>query len=704
MHLFSRCSPGNSGGFKFYERAEIKTIIDYLRVIHQPDNNDALLRIINVPRRGVGDATLKALVDECERGGFSLWKLLLRICREGGKSNLKPQVEMKIDREIVTFVLSMRKRLDGSEPPTIVQLIEQILEHTNYQKYLLDKYDEQHEQRWANVQEFIQLASDFELNASELDEDELPEVEDLEQDKETGLLGRFLANVSLAADAQKGDKDQENKPMVTISTIHAAKGLEWPVVFIPSVYSGSIPHSRSDDFAEERRLLFVAMTRAKALLYLSCPAETRQTPRDLSEFLEDIPKNHFESRGPTFDHKILSDIGRIIDRAPPSAEELYQNMALCADQFEEPQDRQDRHWRTHGGVATLDESRYPLKRLRGYEDSGPDSDRIKRLRQQYESTSAGFGNVNDVHWRQGYATTMDRSSEFTISSAMPGFVSAGAHSMAMAAVRALSKPQQGQPASKPGKASSNVSGTQSRLTFAKPDAGQAAARGAPPSGNSDGQPAAGRDVKGAVLKALGQQQGKTAAAGMGGGAAAAKNQQQQQQQGRQTTIQHTQKPYQQHNPPEVGPPRLSQCGQPQTRNALQQRHQQLQSIEPALADHKIGGVKPPPYRPQNQQKWAEPENVPPAKAYHWLSSSPEKATNAVDGSIGQPTTVQTVPGRGPLAGQSRTASTFHTTTTQALSQNRTGPNALKNPVGPAKPTMAPMDRLRKPFKPLTMNR
>ena len=118
-------------------------------------------------------------------------------------------------------------------------------------------------------------------------------IEDLEQTTSTvaeEALSKFLANVALATEIQREDESDEGsstpQSRVTISTIHAAKGLEWPVVFIPSAYEGSIPHCRAEDTDEERRLLYVAMTRAQALLYMSCPVKNSQ------KGMPDLPYNN----------------------------------------------------------------------------------------------------------------------------------------------------------------------------------------------------------------------------------------------------------------------------------------------------------------------------------------------------------------------------------------------------------------------------
>ncbi|CRK20222.1 hypothetical protein BN1708_012775 [Verticillium longisporum] len=308
------------GGKKFYERIEVKILIDYLCVIHQPENNDSLARIINVPRRGIGDVTIKSLVEEAETAKMDVWTLLIKHCRGDRKAqtNIKKAMEQKISGELIRMVMSMRKKVE--EPPSgspcyhLVDLIGDLLSQLNFQKYLQDMYPEEHEARWANVEEFINLAGDFmrELSAT-VEDDKLPTIEGVQQVEEKDALGRFLANVALASDSQKGEA--ENKPMVTISTIHAAKGLEWPVVFVPAVYNGSIPHARAEDLDEERRLLYVAMTRAQSLLYLSCPLYSSPAggmggggeKAELSTFLPTEIHKSFARRGPSFSTEVIQE-------------------------------------------------------------------------------------------------------------------------------------------------------------------------------------------------------------------------------------------------------------------------------------------------------------------------------------------------------------------------------------------------------------
>jgi len=267
------------GGYRFFDRVEVKVLLDYLRTMCQPDNSDALARIINIPSRRIGENTIKALLEEAETKHTTLWRLI----RGGvqGHLNLKTKLTQPTEKAIgslINTILTLRKRLiesDSRQSPK--ELLESIIKKLSFREYIEKAHPDDHEARWTNVEELITQAADP-VGSEDVEADILPEVEGLEQQQRSPsmeALSRFLAHVALSTEL-KEDEEDEPRPKVTISTIHAAKGLEWPVVFIPAAYEGSIPHSRAEDTDEERRLLYVAMTRAKALLYISCPMKNSQ--------------------------------------------------------------------------------------------------------------------------------------------------------------------------------------------------------------------------------------------------------------------------------------------------------------------------------------------------------------------------------------------------------------------------------------------
>lgn len=240
-------------------------------------------------------------------------------------------MEQNLNTGLLRIVSDLRQKVgqvNESSPLTLVDVIEDLVRQLSFKKYLEEEYAEDHEEQWANVQELVNLAGDFTRDFGRPDEEALPELQGIKQAKDDSLLGRFLANVALASDAQKDDKEQDKSPLVTISTIHAAKGLEWPAVFIPSVYTGSIPHSRAEDSDEERRLLYVAITRAQALLYLSYPLYGPQGTGNKTEFSPFVSPfaATFAQKGPSFDRPVIERAARILGRAAPTEKAVFEKV------------------------------------------------------------------------------------------------------------------------------------------------------------------------------------------------------------------------------------------------------------------------------------------------------------------------------------------------------------------------------------------
>lgn len=447
------------GGHKFYERKEIKILVDYLRVVQQPDNNDAVARIINTPRRGIGEATIKSLLEEAEQSKIPVWTVICKHCRgeRQAKTNIRAKMEQKLSAELIRLITNLRQRaasITQSSTFTLVDLVEQLTTQLGFKKYLEEEYPDDHENRWANVQEFVHLVSDFIRDQARLEEDNLPEVGELEQSHEDSILGKFLANITLATDAQRDDGDQDKASMVTISTIHAAKGLEWPVVFVPAVYNGSIPHSRSEDDDEERRLLYVAMTRAQALLYLSCPLYGSQASSgkvELSSFVEPFAESTFAQKGPSLDRPMIEMTAKILGRKAPTSKLIFDKLPP---------------------MFSVEDDIFPID---PFDHKNPDNadagtgDHYARnaKRQRINASKSYSDGMEDPHsWQREYSTTMEGSSQFTMSSIMPGFVSAGEHQYTLAAVDAEKKaaaPNKGNNGRRP-------PNQRSLLSFVKPDA------------------------------------------------------------------------------------------------------------------------------------------------------------------------------------------------------------------------------------------
>lgn len=324
------------GGHKFYDRVEVKILLDYLRVVSQPSNNDAVARVLNVPTRGVGDVTLKALLEEAEVKQTTLWQLIRSIVQGHTIANTK--ISNQAEKGLGAFtsiILSLRSKLmDTTRPVSPEAMLQSVMKRLEFRLYLVKLYPEDHEARWANVEElaFQAAESNFRVSntANEDDlsppiEESLPAIDGLTQDSGNladEALSKFLANVALASERQQEEDDDDKSTsagQVTMSTIHAAKGLEWPAVFVTSVYDKCIPHSRAEDTDEERRLLYVAMTRAQALLYLSCPTKTSQREdATLSPFVsEKKVRKLLADQGPSVDNDTVFDISRIIGRKCP---------------------------------------------------------------------------------------------------------------------------------------------------------------------------------------------------------------------------------------------------------------------------------------------------------------------------------------------------------------------------------------------------
>jgi DNA helicase-2/ATP-dependent DNA helicase PcrA len=405
------------GGLRFYDRVEVKTILDYLRVINQPENNDALARIINTPSRRIGETTVKSLLEEAEQAKTTLWALILGAVQRKrmAKTKLTKAVEQNLS-VFVNIILSAQKKIadPSGQQSSIVKTIQFVLEKTSYEKWLEEHHADVHKARWDNVKELITQASDFQGQISNgLEDESLPEIEGLEQQDASDALSRFLANVALASEVRKEDDDASSTPQVTISTIHAAKGLEWPVVFIPAAYQGSIPHSRAEDTDEERRLLYVAMTRAKALLYLSCPLknslgeQTTMCPFLTARTLRPL----LDHKGPSLGSIVVQSLSQILRRSLPSKESIIQSSA-CLELTE------DTYYPLEAEDDKEDESRW------NGSSGNPSFTMGQRLPKRRRTETNEPRDVTSSLYNATPTTTMDMASRFTSNT---GFISAGSH-------------------------------------------------------------------------------------------------------------------------------------------------------------------------------------------------------------------------------------------------------------------------------------
>lgn len=314
------------GGHKFFERVEIRVLLGYLRSISQPDNDLALAYIINIPSRKIGEVTIKEWLRVSGQNNISLWAALQQMLSGELEVNkrISKQVEQRL-RELMDFIKSARKTMLTIQRPSMVplELLTLSIEHIKFQDYLKTRYQEDHQDRWENVQELLGQATDFaagEATNRKIGE-ELPVIEGLTQREVPPgeeMLAQYLANIVLSTELETSEDGRDNS-RVTISTIHSAKGLEWPVVFLPAAYEGSIPHSRAEDTSEERRLLYVAMTRAQTLLNVTFPMlHPDGSEYVVSQFLPTKIASRFAQMAPDFCDGIIEGMTSTMRRESPS--------------------------------------------------------------------------------------------------------------------------------------------------------------------------------------------------------------------------------------------------------------------------------------------------------------------------------------------------------------------------------------------------
>lgn len=233
------------GGVKFYDRKEVKDILAYLKVLDNPADNISLKRIINVPKRGIGNATVEKLEEIASDMGISIYEVLLDLDQVDGlssrvKNNLKP------------FIHMMNRLMALKEIMGIKDFIEEVINTTGYLSDLERENSIEAQTRIENIKELISVAIDFEVRTGE------------------SSLEEFLATIALLSDI---DKTTDETNVVTLMTVHSAKGLEFPVVFLVGMEEGLFPISRAldneADLEEERRLCYVAITRAEKLLFIT---------------------------------------------------------------------------------------------------------------------------------------------------------------------------------------------------------------------------------------------------------------------------------------------------------------------------------------------------------------------------------------------------------------------------------------------------
>ena len=270
------------GGLKFYDRKEIKDVLAYLRLVLNPRDNVSFMRVVNVPRRGLGPINMNRLISFSEQNDISIFDIII-----GGELLEKvPQLSPKSKQSLREFVSLIMKFHNKQQDMKLKELIENILDESGYLAALKEGEEgskPENISRVENLSAFVNSAVEF----SSLNPD--------------STLEDFLSNVALITDLDTADEEEDSK--VSMMTVHSAKGLEFPVVFVTGMEEGLFPHANStlekETLEEERRACYVAITRAEKLLYMTAACERKTFGKtydsSMSRFMKEIPLDCLQS-------------------------------------------------------------------------------------------------------------------------------------------------------------------------------------------------------------------------------------------------------------------------------------------------------------------------------------------------------------------------------------------------------------------------
>ena len=269
------------GGTKFYDRKEIKDLLAYLRLIANPDDDISLRRVINVPKRGIGATSMDKVADYARQYDLSIYQALESVEIIG--------ISAKATKAAREFANLIQNYTNQQEYLSVTELVEEVIDKTGYREMLHAEKTIEAQSRLENIDEFLSVTKAFEKN-----------------NDDKSLVG-FLTDLALVADIdQLDEKNEESQDAVTLMTLHSAKGLEFPVVFLLGLEEGVFPHSRSlmdeEEMEEERRLAYVGITRAEQELFLTnAQMRTlygRTSMNPVSRFIREIPEDLLEDLKP----------------------------------------------------------------------------------------------------------------------------------------------------------------------------------------------------------------------------------------------------------------------------------------------------------------------------------------------------------------------------------------------------------------------